>query len=168
MAAEEPDHRDQYEAGENAAGAKDQGAAQAHHVAQAHDEADGIEAEDHAAAIGEGTDHRHELKVEILFPYVKRGDEKVVNAGDGGCLKKQFGLRTALLAGHQHFGDGRRLGKRQLAMHLAHKVAAQRNEEENAQAAARQANEDGLHRMRIEVQDVERGKGEDGAGHHAA
>ena len=52
-------------------------------------------------------------------------------------------------------------------MHVAHEVAAQRNEEEDAEASAGEADEDGLHRMRIEIEDVERGKGEDGAGDHA-
>ncbi len=158
----------QHKAGENAARAEDQCTAQAHHVAQAEDEADGVEAEDHPALVGEGAHHRHELKVEILLPHMECGDKEVVNTGDGGCLQKQLGLRAALFAGHQHFGDGRRLGKGQLAVHLARKVAAQRNEEEHAQAAARQADEDGLHRVRIEMEDIERGKREDGAGHHAA
>ena len=31
-----------------------------------------------------------------------------------------------------------------------------------------EADEDGLHRMRVEVENVERRHGEDGAGHHAA
>ena len=83
---------------------------------------------------------------------MKSGDKEVVNAGDGGCLQKQLGLRAALFAGDQHFSDGRRLGKGQLAVHLAHEVAAQRNHEEHAQAAARQADEDGLHRVRIEME----------------
>ena len=107
-------------------------------------------------------------KFEILLPDMEGGDEEVVNRGDAGGLQKQLGLRAALLAGDQHFGDGGRLRKGQLAVLLAHEVAAQRNEEEKAQAAAGQADEDGLHRMRIEVQDVERRQGEDGAGDHAA
>ena len=111
---------------------------------------------------------RHELKVEVLLPDVKGGDEEVVDAGDGGGLQQQLGLRAALLAGDQHFGDGGGFGIGKHAVHVAHEVAAQRNEEENAEAAAGQADEDGLHRMRIELEDVERGKGEDGAGHHAA
>ena len=118
--------------------------------------------------IGESAHHRHELKVEILLPHMKCGNEEVVNAGDGGCLQKQLGLRAALLAGDQHFGDCRRFGKGHLAVHLAHEVAAQRNQEENTEAAARQADKDGLHRVRIEMEDVKRGNGEDRAGHHAA
>ena len=85
-----------------------------------------------------------------------------------GGLDQQLGLGAALLAGDQHLGDGRGFGKGQLAVLLAHEIAAQRNEEENAQAAAGQADEDGLHRMGIEVEDVERRNSEDGAGHHAA
>ena len=53
VAADEPDHGDEHEVHQNAAGAKDQGNAQAHHVAQAEDEADGVEIEDHAPALGQ-------------------------------------------------------------------------------------------------------------------
>ncbi len=168
VAADEPDERHENEAGQDAAGAEDHGAAQAHDVAEAQDEADGVEAEDHAAALGKVAHEGNELEVEILLPDMEGGDEEVVNGGDGGGLQEQLGLRAALFSGDQHFGDGRGLRKGELAVHLAHEVAAQRNEEENAEAAAGQADEDGLHRMRIEVQGVERGKGEDGAGHHAA
>ena len=136
----------------NAAGAEDHGAAQAHHVAQAEDEADGVEAEDHAAALGQVAHEGNELQVEILAPHVKGGDEEVVNGGDDGGLQQQLGLRAASFAGDQHFGDGRRLREGELAVHLAHEVAAQRNEEENAEAAAGEADENGLHGMRIEVQ----------------
>ena len=168
MASDEPDHRDQYKAGKDAARAKDQGASQAHHIAQAHDEADGVKAEDHPALIGKRANDRYELKVQILFPNMKCGDKEVVNPGDGGCLQKQLGLRAALLSGNQHFGDGRCLGKGQLAVHLTREVAAQRNEEEHAQAAAGQTDEDGFNRVRIEMEDIKRGNREDGAGDHAA
>ncbi len=52
VTANEPDERHQNKAGHDAAGAEDHCAAQAHNVAKAEDEADGVEAEDHAAAIG--------------------------------------------------------------------------------------------------------------------
>ena len=63
VAAEEPDERNENEVGQNAAGAKDDGAAQAHHVAEAENESDGVEVEDHAAAIGERAHERNELQV---------------------------------------------------------------------------------------------------------
>ena len=129
VAAEEPDERDENEVGQNAAGAKDHGAAQAHHVAEAEDESDGVEAEDHAAAVGEGAHDGDELQVEIFAPHMKGGDEEVVNAGDAGGLQQQLGLRAAVFAGDQHFGDGCGLRKGELAVHLAHEVAAQRNDE---------------------------------------
>jgi len=44
MVADEPDQRDQHEIGENSTGAKNEGTAQAHHVAQSQNEADGVEA----------------------------------------------------------------------------------------------------------------------------
>ena len=168
VAADEPDQRHEHKAGHDAAGAEHHGAAQAHHVAQAEDEADGVKAEDHAAALGQVAHEGDKLKVEILAPNMKCGDKEVVDGGDDGGLQQQLGLRAAFFSGDQHFGDCRRLRERKLAVHLAHKVAAQWNEEENAEAAAGEANENRLHRVRIEVQGVKRGKGEDGAGHHAA
>ena len=87
MAAEEPDERDKNEVGENAAGAEDHGAGQAHDVAQAEDETDGFEVEDHAAAIGEVAHDGDELQVEVFAPDVKGGDEKIVEAGDAGGLR---------------------------------------------------------------------------------
>ncbi len=53
VAADEPDRRDEHEVHQNAAGAKDHGNAQAHHVAQAEDEADRVEIEDHAPTVGQ-------------------------------------------------------------------------------------------------------------------
>ncbi len=53
-------------------------------------------------------------------------------------------------------------------MHFANEVSSQRDEEENAEAAAGEADEDGLHGMRIQLEDIESWKSEDGAGNHAA
>ena len=47
-------------------------------------------------------------------------------------------------------------------MHVAHEVTAQRDEEQDAEASAGETDEDGLHRVGIEIEDVEGGKGEDG------
>ncbi len=77
-------------------------------------------------------------------------------------------LRSALLAGDQDFSDGRGLGIGEQAVHVAHEVTTQRDEEEDAETSAGEADEDGLHRVGIEIEDVEGGKGEDGARHHAA
>ncbi len=83
------------------------------------------------------------------------------------ACEEQFGLRAALFSGDQDFGDGCRLGEGKLAVHLAHEVAAQWNEEENAETTAGKADEDGLHRARIEAQDVQRRKCKDRASHHS-
>ena len=80
------------------------------------------------------------------------------------ACEQEFGLRAALFAGDQDFGDGGGLGVGKHAVHLAHEVAAQRDQEQHAETAAGQADEDGLHGVRVELQDVERGQGEDGAG----
>ncbi len=111
---------------------------------------------------------RHELEVQILLPDVEGGDEEIVDRGDAGGLQQELGLRAAFLAGDQHLGDRGGFGEGKLAVLLAHEIAPQRNEEEDAEAAAGQADEDGLYRMRIEVENVERRKSEDRAGHHAA
>src|SRR5208337_948662 len=154
VAPDEPDHRDEHEVHQNAASAKDQGNAQSHHVAQAEDEADGIEIEDHAPALGQRLHHREELKIQVLLPDVESGDKEVVNPGNDGGLNQQPGWGTAFLASHEHFGDRRGFGEGELAVHFAHKVAPQRNEEENAKAAPGQADEDGLHRVRVEMENV--------------
>ena len=102
-------------------------------------------------------------KSSVLFPDVEGGDKEIVDAGDGGGLEQELGLRSALFAGDQDLGDRGGFGIGKQAVHVAHEVAAQRNEKEDAEAAAGQADEDGLHGMGIELQDVERGQGEDGA-----
>src|SRR5208337_1050943 len=135
---------------------------------EAENEADGVEVEDHAMAIDQRPHDRHKLEVQVLLPDMEGGDEEIVNGGDAGSLEQQLGLGAALLTGDQNLGDRRGFGKGKLAMHLADEIAAQRNEKQNAQAAAGQADEDGLHRMGIKVEDVERRHSEDGAGHHAA
>ena len=166
VAADHPDQRHQHQVGEHAAGAENHRTAQSHHVAQAEDEADGVEAQRDAGLVGERADDGHELEIEILLPDVEGGDQKIVDARNRGGLQQQFRLRAALLAGDQDLGDGGGLGVGKDAVHVAHEVAAQRNQEEDAQAAAGHADEDGLHRVRIELQDVERGQREDGARDH--
>ena len=70
------------------------------------------------------------------------------------------------LAGDKNLGDGCGLGEWKLAVHLAHKIAPQRNDEEDAETSAGEADEDGFDGIGAEVKDVERGKREDCAGHH--
>ena len=57
--------------------------------------ADGVEVEDHAAAIGKRAHDGDELQVEILAPDVKGGDEEIVETGDERGLQQQLGLRAA-------------------------------------------------------------------------
>jgi hypothetical protein len=109
---------------------------------------------------------RDEAEVHVLLPHLERRHEEVVDARDERREQQQSRLRSALLAGHQHFSDRGRLRVRKLAVHLAHEVAAKGNQEQHAQAAAGQADEDGLHRVRVELEDVEGGEREDGARHH--
>ena len=113
MAAEVPDHRNKNEAGQHASRAEYQRTAQAHHVAQAHDEADGVEFEDHAAALGKRAHHRNKLKVDMLLPDVKCGDKKIINSCNRCSLQQQPGLRAALFARYQHLtlADQRSISK---------------------------------------------------------
>jgi hypothetical protein len=71
---------------------------------------------------------------------------------------------STLFASHQDFSDGGGFREGKLAVHLADKVAAQRDEEEYAEATSGEADEDRLHRVRIEVEDIERRQREDGSG----
>ena len=122
----------------------------------------------HPRLLRQVADGLHELQVHVLLPHLERRHQEVVDARDGGGLEQELRLRAALLAGDEHLGDRRRLGVGQLAVHLAYEVAAQRDEEEDAEAAARQADEDRLHRVRIELEDVERRQREHRAGDHGA
>jgi len=117
------------EVGEEAAGAQDRRGAQPHHVAEAEDEGDRVEVEDDARALGESPDRGNELEGDELAPDLEGRDEEVIDAGDEGGLQQQARLRASLLAGHQDLGDRRCLGVGELAVHLAHEVAAQRDEE---------------------------------------
>ena len=109
-------------------------------------------------------DDRHELEVDELLPDLEGRDEEVVHGGDAGRLEQELRLRAALLAGDEDLGDRGRLGIRELPVHLAHEVAAQRDQEEDAEAAAGEADEDRLPGVRVELQDVERRQREDRAG----
>src|SRR5512146_1847680 len=75
VAANEPDQRDEHEVGQDAAGAQDGGSAQAHHVTEAERESDGVEAEDHAGALGNAFHDWNELEVEILLPDLERSNQ---------------------------------------------------------------------------------------------
>ena len=111
---------------------------------------------------------RDELEVDELVPDVEGGDEEVVDrrrcpvaCSRSLACEPPFSpvTSTSVIAVASGYGK--------MAVHLAHEVAAQRDQEEDAQAAAGQADEDRLHRVRVELQDVERRQGEDGARHDA-
>ena len=86
VAADEPDHRDQHEIDQHATCAKYHGDAQAHNVAEAENEADGVEVEYHAMAIDQRSHDRHKLEVQVLLPDMEGGDEEIVNSGDARGL----------------------------------------------------------------------------------
>ncbi len=160
-AADHPDDRHQDEVREEAARAEDEGRAEAHDVAEAEDEGHRVEAHDHLRPLGERPHDGEELEVHELVPDVEGGGEEVVDAGDPRGLEQQLRLRAALLAGHQHLGDRGGLGVGELPVGLPHEVAAKGDEEERAEAAAGQADEDGLQGVGVELQDVEGGERED-------
>src|SRR5208337_1794047 len=135
MAADEPDHWDQHEIDQYATGAKDHGDAQSNDVAQAENEADRVEVEDHTMAIDQRPHDWHKLEVQVLLPDMEGGDKEIENGGDAGSLDQQLGLGAALFACDQHLRNSRGFRKRQLAVLLTHEISAQGNEEENAQAA---------------------------------
>src|SRR5262249_55960085 len=139
-----------------------------HHVAKSQNEGDSVEIHDNFRTFGELAHHGDELKIDEFFPHVKSGDEEIVDARDGGRLKKQLRLGAAFLAGNEYFGDGGRFRIREHAVHVANEIASQRNQEENAEAAAGETDEDGLERMRIELENIERGQSENRACDHAA
>jgi hypothetical protein len=164
--ADEVDQRDQDEVREHPSRAQDHGRAQPHHVAESEDQADRIEADHDLGTLGGGLDQRDELEVDELLPDAERGDQEVVDARDDRGLDEQPRLRPAALPGDQDLGDGGRFGERILAVGLAHEVAPQRDQEENAEAPPRQTDEDRLERVRLERQRVKRREREDRARDH--
>ncbi len=75
-------------------------------------------------------------------------------------------MRPALFAGDEHLGDGGGFRIGEDAVHVAHEITAEGDQEEDAEAAAGEADEDGLGGMGIELQDVEGWQREDGARDH--
>jgi hypothetical protein len=163
MTAYEPYQRDQHEIRENPAGAENHGTTQTHDIAQTQDETDGIKAERHSGAFRERAKHRQESQINEFLPNLECRNEQIVDTSDGGRLQQQLGLRSTLLAGDQHFGDGRGFRVREFAVHVAHEVASQWNQKKNTETAAGKADEDRLHRVRIQLQDVQRRNREDGS-----
>jgi hypothetical protein len=168
MLADEPDERNEDEVREGAAGAQEGRRPQAHHVAQAQDEGDRVEAQEDPRLLVDRGEGRHELEVQHLLPDGEGRHEEVVDGRDPRRLQEQLRLRAALLARDEDLGDRGRLGIRELAVHVADEVAAQGNEKQDAQAAAGETDEDRLPGMGIELQDVERGQGEDRSRDHGA
>src|SRR5262249_3005831 len=147
---------------------EDDRAAKSHDVAKAENETNSVKVEDHSAAVGERFHHRHKLQVEVFLPHVKCSHQQVVDPGNAGCLQEQLGLRTALLARYQNLRNCCCFREGELPVHFAHKIAAQRNEEQHAKTSAGKADKDGLHWVRIEVQDVQSRQREDSSGGDAA
>jgi hypothetical protein len=97
--------------------------------------------------LGNVLHERYELEVHGLLPDPKRRDEEVVDGRDGRRLDEQLGLRAALLSRDEDLGDRRRFGVRVLPMRLTHEVATQRDQEQDAEASPREADEDRLERV---------------------
>ena len=118
----------------------------------------------HPRLLGQVADGRDEPEVDELLPDLEGRDEEVVDAGDGGRLEEELGLRAALLARDEHLGDRRRLGVGELR-----RACRGRSSGAAGSGTARrgtppgEADEDRLPRVRVELQDVERGQGEDRA-----
>ena len=65
--------------------------------------------------------------------------QELVDAADGDAQDEGPGLLAAGFAGDQDLGRGRGLGEGELAVLLDAEVAAERDEEQDAQAAAEEA-----------------------------
>src|SRR5450756_316652 len=162
------DERHEDEVGQGAARAEDERRAQPHDVAEAEDEGDRVELHDDLRLLGGVLHERQELEVDVLLPDLERRHEEVVDRRDDRRLNEELRLRAALLARDEDFRDRRRLGERELAVHLPHEVPAQRDDEQNAEAATGEADEDRLHGMGVQAERIERRQREDRARHDRA
>ena len=168
MAPDHPDERHEDEVRDDAARAENERRAQAHDVAEAEDESDRVELHDDLCLLSGVLHDREELEVDVLLPDVERRHEEVVDPRDERRLQEQLRLRAALLARHKDLRDRGRFREREFPVHLAHEVAAERDHEEDPEAPTREADENRLRRVRVELERIERGKSEDRAGDDSA
>ena len=113
----------------------------------------------------------HHATGEVLIPPAEGSHDEVVESAHQSGYQQRLGLVAALGSAHQHLCRGRGFGEGILAVHVAHEILAEGDEEQDADDAAQQRREEylqerGRHLRILGLQDIDGGQREDGTGHH--
>ena len=153
---------------QQAAEADDPGVLEADDIAQAEHCGAGVEFEHHLGLVCYHVADVSEGSADGFRPRSERGDGEVIQTADKACQRQRFGTLAAAFTAHQHLGRGRGFREGILAVHLAHEILAEGDEEEYAQHASEQAAEEHLHEAYVQPEDIDCRQGEDGSGHDYA
>ena len=122
--------------GEEPAGYDDGVVAQADDVAEAEEGRQGVDLEDHLRLNGQVVHERQEAEVDELVPGPDADRQELVDAADGDAQDQGLGLLAAGLARDEDLGRGGRFGEGEPPVLLDAEIAAERDQEQHAQAAA--------------------------------
>ena len=114
----------------------------------------------------------HHARGDVLVPPAERGYDEIVESAHDTCQQQWLGLVAALGARDEHLRRSRGFREGVLAVHLAHEVLAERNEEQDADDAAQERRDEDFHERSTHLrilclQDVDGRQREDGASHHS-
>ena len=123
---------------ESTTGKDDEGVGQSDDVTQAQHCGARVDLEDHLHVVGKSLEGWDGLGGEHLFPPAESREQEVVQTTHKAGNEQRTGLVAALLATDEHLGSRGSLGERELAVHVAHEVLAEGDEEQDAQDAAEQ------------------------------
>ena len=143
-APEEVHKRDDDQPHQQAAAANDEAIFQADDVAQAQHGGAGVELQHHLGFIGQGLAQADHRRGKRLAPGTEGGNDKVVQTAHQTGCEQGLGTSSAALAAYEHLRGGRGFREGVLAVHLAHEIFPERNEEQDAQHAAQQRRQEHL------------------------
>ena len=113
----------------------------------------------------------HHARREVLVPPTEGSHDEVVESANNTRYQQWLSLVAALGTTDQHLRRSRGLGEGILAVHVADKILAERNEKQNADDAAEERRDEYLHErgthlgiLRLEY--IDGRQGEDGTSNH--
>ncbi len=136
--------RDDDQPHQQAAAADDETVFQADDISQAQHGGTGVEFQHHLGFVGEGLAETDDRRGDGLAPGTEGGDDKVVQTAHQTGGEQGLGTGSAALAAHEHLCGGRGFGEGIFAVHLAHEIFPEGNQEQDAQHAAQQGRQEHL------------------------
>ena len=169
--------RHEHPPGEGGAGADDGRVFEADQVAGAQQDGLGAHLEDELVVHRQSLAPAAHTGGDGVGPEVEGGHQEIIQAADKATDEQELGLVAVLGARDDDLRGGCGLRERVFAVHLGDEVFAERNQEQDTQEAAEQRGQEHLPEADLYVgpdggvgllDDVDGGKGEDGAGHDDA